>query len=129
MAMGIAGMMEPALTPPHQLTRPASGTAPPEAIEQLAHAVAAGADSARLAPAFRVFLTDALRQRLGRRLAGARGWQSLGCDNVVGRGITRLDTRVEWICYSKGVGPAPNLLATALHGADWRAAGVDLYSF
>jgi CubicO group peptidase (beta-lactamase class C family) len=129
MAFGIAGILEPALTPPHLLTRSVSATAPPEPIEHLAHDVAAGVDSARLASGFKAFISVALREGLGRRLANVHSWLPLGCDNVEGHAISRLGTRVKWICYSKGLGPAPNRLATVLYGPDWRAAGIDLYPF
>jgi hypothetical protein len=74
MALGIAGIMEPALMPPHLLQRAASAAAPPEPLDHLAHDVAAGVASAQLAPEFKAFISDALRQRLRRRLAGVRGW-------------------------------------------------------
>jgi hypothetical protein len=70
-----------------------------------------------------------MRERLGRRISDAHSWTSLGCDSVQDRNISRLDARIRWICYAKGMGPEPNLLATVLYGADWLAAGVDLYSF
>lgn len=129
MAMTIAGIIEPQLTPPHLLTRLPTEEKPPVALEALLRDVAAGAASAPLAPGFKAFVSDALRERVAQRLKEAQGWIFLGCDRVEGRGIERLGTRVARICYARGLGPAPNTLVTTLYGADWRAAGIDFYSF
>lgn len=129
MAFGIAGILEPALTPPHLLQRPTSDVQPPEAIARLVADVSAGRDSVRITPALKAFLSEAMRGRLGRRVRRERTWTSLGCDGVEGRSIARLGTRIRWICYAKGLDPEPGLFVSVLYGADWRAAGVDLYSF
>jgi CubicO group peptidase (beta-lactamase class C family) len=129
MAFSIAGILEPKLTPPHRLPGVLSEATPPDAIDHLLHEISAGEDSVRITPGFRAFLSDAMRERLGRRISDAHSWTSLGCDSVQDRNISRLDARIRWICYAKGMGPEPNLLATVLYGADWLAAGVDLYSF
>lgn len=57
----------------------------------------------------------------------------VGCENVTGRQMSRLDTRVEWLCYAKG--PVRrgeregSVVITVLYGAAWRVAGIDLYFF
>jgi len=129
MAFGIAGILEPALTPPHLLQRPASEVQPPEAINRLLADVSAGTASVRITPTFKAFISDATRERLGRRVRRERTWTSLGCDSAEGRRISRLGTRITWICYAKGLDPEPGLLVTVLYGENWRAAGIDLYSF
>ena len=128
-AMSIAGMLEPGLVPPHLMEPMSSGAKPPQAIDQLLRDVATEAASARVTPGLSAFLSADQRARMARELKGATGWTFVGCDGVEGRGIARLGTQVVRICYSKGRGAAPNSLVTVLYGADWRAAGIDFYSF
>jgi hypothetical protein len=52
-------------------------------------------------------------------------WTPLGCESVHGRGIARLRSRIEHICYAKGSAKGGSLLFTVLYGSDWRAAGLD----
>ncbi len=129
MAVTIAGIMEPRLTAPHALRRAPSEVKPAQPIDRLLQDISAGADSARIAPGLKAFVSDALRESVGRRLTGAQGWTFIGCDSVEGRGISRLGTQVARICYARGLGAAPNSLVTVLYGADWRAAGFDFYSY
>jgi len=129
MAVTIAGIMEPRLTAPHALRRAPSEVKPAQPIDRLLQDISAGADSARIAPGLKAFVSDALRKSVGRRLTGAQGWTFIRCDPVEGRGISRLGTQVARICYARGLGAAPNSLVTVLYGADWRAAGFDFYSY
>src|SRR4029077_14370720 len=129
MAMTTAGIIEPRLVPPHVWQGTPSGARPPEAIDQLLRKVATGAESERLAPGLKTFLTADLRERIARRLKGATGWTFVGCDGVEGRGLSRLGSPIARICYAKGSGSAPNSLVTVLYGAEWRAAGIEFYSF
>jgi CubicO group peptidase (beta-lactamase class C family) len=127
-ALGIAGLLEPRLTPPHLLQQELSVT-PPESIDDLLHDIAGGSALARLSPGLKLFITDDMRERLRQRISPVLVWESVGCDDVRDRSISRLGTRIRWICYSKGEGAVPSLLVTVLYGADWRAASIDLYSF
>ena len=129
MAMSIAGMLEPRLVPPHLMEPLSSGPRPPQAIDRLLADIASGAATARLAPGLAAFLTTDQRARIGRELKRAAGWTFVGCDAVEGRGIARLGTQVRRICYTKGQGATRNSLVTVLYGADWRAAGIESYSF
>jgi CubicO group peptidase (beta-lactamase class C family) len=132
-ASGIAGILEPALTPPHLLPGRLPGARPPKGIEDLLRAVAVGRDSAEVTPALRALTLPGRRERLARLLKGLQGWTFLGCENVNGRQMTRLNTRIQWICYAKG--PVRegeregHVVITVLYGAAWRAAGIDLYFF
>ena len=129
MAMSIAGIIEPRLVPPHVWRGSPSGAKPPETIDQLLRDIATGAASDRLAPGLDAFMSPDLRDRIARRLKGVASWTFVGCDGVEGRGLSRLGSQITRICYAKGLGPAPNSLVTVLYGAEWRAAGIEFYSF
>src|SRR6266704_3677181 len=124
MAVTIAGILEPRLTPPHMLRRAPSEVKPPQPIDRLLQDIAGGVETTHLTPGLKAFISDPLRESVGRRLKGAQGWTFVGCDPVEGRGIARLGTQVVQICYARGLGAAPNSLVTVLYGTDWRAAGV-----
>lgn len=65
------------------------------------------------------------RQLIGGLLEGIRTWTPLGCERVGDRGIVRLRSRIEHICYAKGTAKQVSLLVTVLYGSGWRAAGLD----
>ncbi len=123
----VAGILEPALRAPHLL--PPSSEGPPVPLERLLADVAAGKASSRLAPGLRAFASRRVRQEWDRALADVSRWEGLGCDDVSGRGISRLGTRIERICYARGTGADSRLLATVAYGANWQAAALDSYEF
>jgi hypothetical protein len=98
-------------------------------MEHLLRNVATGAASDRVTPGLLAFMSPDLRDRIARRLKGAASWTFVGCDDVEGRGLSRLGSQIARICYTKGSGPAPNALATVLYSAEWRAASIEFYSF
>ncbi len=124
-AVGIAGLVEPALTPPHRLASPLKGPTPPISIEQLLRSVASGSESALVTPEFRATFPSPRRQLIGGLLEGIHTWTALGCERVRDRGIVRLRSRIAHICYAKGTAEQGSLLFTVLYGRDWRAAGFD----
>jgi CubicO group peptidase (beta-lactamase class C family) len=124
-AVGIAGLVEPALTPPHRLASPLKGATPPGSIEQLLRSVASGSESALVTPEFRATFPSARRQVIGGLLEGIDTWTPLGCERVRDRGIVRLRSRIEHTCYAKGTAKQGSVLFTVLYGSDWRAAGLD----
>lgn len=128
LALGVAGLMEPRLTPPHWLQRELPGT-PPESIDHLLHDIVKGGAFERLSPGLKFLVSDDMRERFRQRINPVRVWKSVGCDDVESRSISRIGTPIRWICYSKGEGAVPSLLVTVFYGADWRAAGIDFYSF
>lgn len=132
-ASGMAGMLEPVLTPPHLLPGRLPGAGPRKAIQDLLGDVAAGRDSAEVTPGLRALTPPARRARIASLLKGLQALTLVGCENVGGRQMSRLGTRIERICYAKG--PVRegeregNVVVTVLYGAAWRAAGIDLYFF
>ena len=124
---GIAGILEPDLRAPHLL--PPGDRGPPEPIENLLSGVTAGHASAKLVPGLRTFASKSVREEWAPTVAGGRRWESLGCDDVAGRGISRLGALVERICYGRVTGARGGLLASVAYTADWKAAFLDSYAY
>jgi hypothetical protein len=76
-------------------------------------------------PEFRATFPKPRRELIAGFLKMIHTWTLLGCDNVRGRGISRLRSRIEYICYAKGTAKEGSLLFTVLYGSGWRAAGLD----
>jgi CubicO group peptidase (beta-lactamase class C family) len=124
-AVGIAGLFEPALLAPHLVSRRPQGATPPTSIEQLLRAVASGTEARLVTPEFRDTFPRPRRRLLAGLLPGIQSWTPLGCDDVHERKISRLRSRIEHICYAKGNAGHGSLLVTVLYDSGWRAAGVD----
>jgi len=124
-AVGIAGLVEPALAAPHHLSGGVKGSNPPAPIERLLDAIAAGREAPLVTPEFKDTFPQARREIIGSFLQMIHTWTPLGCDDVRGRGVSRLNSRVEHICYSKGTGRGVSFLFTVPYASDWRAAGLD----
>lgn len=123
-AVGIAGLVEPALTPPHLLSQRLKST-PPTPIDRLLRAVVSRNEAPLSTPEFTDTFPAARRQLLAGFLEAIHTWTALGCDDVRDRGISRLRSRIEHICYTKGTAEQGTLLFTVLYGSGWRAAGLD----
>jgi CubicO group peptidase (beta-lactamase class C family) len=120
-AAGIAAIFEPAITPPHLMTRALDGPAPPTPIQSLLKRVAVS-DSAGITPELHGFLLPWARTDAGNTLADVKSWTALGCDGVAGRGIARLTSAIEHICYARGVGKERRVIVSVFYTGDWRAA-------
>ncbi|HEY7613290.1 MAG TPA: serine hydrolase domain-containing protein [Gemmatimonadales bacterium] len=123
----IAGILEPALLPPHLL--PVSDSGPPEPIDRLLADVATGKAQPRLTAGLRTFASKSVRESWGQSIADVSRWENLGCDAVGDRGISRLGTRLERVCYARGTGADSRLLVSVGYGRDWRPAELDSYNF
>lgn len=124
-AVGIAGLLEPVLTPPHLLPRPIKGATPPASIDRLLRAIASRTEAQLVTSEFRDTFPGPRRELIAEFLESIHTWAALGCDDVRGRGISRLRSRIEHICYAKGTAKQGSLLFTVLYGSGWRAAGLD----
>jgi CubicO group peptidase (beta-lactamase class C family) len=124
-AVGIAGLLDPALTPPHHLPGGLKGPTPPSSIERLLRKIAAGSESQLVTPEFKATFPEARRALIAGFLEAIHTWTPLGCDNVRDRGISRLRSKIEHICYVKGTGKPGSLLFTVPYARGWRAAGLD----
>jgi hypothetical protein len=70
-----------------------------------------------------------VREEWGQSIAPVSRWESLGCDAVGDRGISRLGTSIERICYARGIGADSRLLVSVAYGKDWQAAEMDSYQY
>jgi CubicO group peptidase (beta-lactamase class C family) len=126
-AFGIAGILEPALKPPHLFEVPLASATPPQPVDRLLADIVAGKDSAKLTPGLSAVTPKARRKRIGEWLEVINSWTSLGCDAVADRRISRLGAEVHQICYARGTAKGGGILFSILYDAGWRATGIDLY--
>jgi CubicO group peptidase (beta-lactamase class C family) len=124
-AVGIAGIVEPALRAPHHAQIGSKGGSPPMPIDRFLRAIADGRDSALVTPEFTATFPAARRRIIASFLGLIETWSFLGCDMVRSRGITRLRSRIERICYAKGTGQGRSWLFTVPYDRGWRAVGLD----
>jgi CubicO group peptidase (beta-lactamase class C family) len=127
-AQAIAGILEPALRPPHTIAaRLPGGSITPPISDLLKQIVAR--DSAGVTAGLHRFLSAAARQEWAELLGPVRSWTPLGCDAVTERRIVRLGAEVERICYARGTGASAPLLVSVYYAAGGRAAYLDFYPF
>jgi CubicO group peptidase (beta-lactamase class C family) len=124
-AVALAGLVEPALASPHLLSTRLPGPTPPKGIHQLLRAIASGSEAGLVTPELKATFPGPRREIIAGLLQAIHTWTPLGCDDVRDRGITRLRSRIEHICYAKGTAKQGSLLFTVLYAAGWRAAGLD----
>jgi CubicO group peptidase (beta-lactamase class C family) len=123
-ATALAGLLEPRLTMPQLLPQPLSEN-PPTPISRLLAALARNSESSLATPELRSTFPADRRETIASFLQAVDTWTPLGCDSVGRRGITRLRSKIEHICYAKGTGKPGSPLFTVLYDRDWRAAGLD----
>jgi len=117
-AYGIAGMLEPALQPPH-LMSPRTGPTPPGPI----------LDLSRLTPRLARFLTKDDRDWLGGLSDPSRQWTSLGCDDVRSTHTAYLGADVAFACHARAARGTSGTALSVLYTSDWHVAGLDTYQY
>ena len=131
-AYGIAGMLEPALEPPHRMGA-AGGRMPPRPIPDLVRLIVSGSDSSRITARYARFLTPADRDDYRPLLDASRRWTSLGCDAVGSRRISRLGAAVAFVCHARSArsadGGGGGTALSVLYTTDWRVTGIDTYQY
>jgi CubicO group peptidase (beta-lactamase class C family) len=128
-AQGIAGILEPALQPPHLLSKAMRGPTPPLAIPDLLRRVATGDEAGMVTPGARPILLPAARHQLGETLRNVRSWMALGCEPVIGRKIRWLGADVAQICYARGTGESERTVVTVYYTGNWQAAYFDYENY
>jgi CubicO group peptidase (beta-lactamase class C family) len=124
-SLAIAGILEPALTPPERLTSPAGRDTPREPIPSLLGWMAVNSHPDRLTPGLRRFTSAASRKELDLVLQKTRDWSFIACDTPRDA-FDYLDSKVAFICYAKGNRARAGTLVTVYYDKAWRATGVDL---
>jgi CubicO group peptidase (beta-lactamase class C family) len=126
--LAVAGILEPALTPPERVVSLPGRDAPPESIALLLGWIAAGTHTARLTPGLLGFTTPASRSDMATTVQETGNWSFVGCERPRDA-FVYLDAKVAHICYEKGSSNDGGTLVTVYYDATWRAAGVELDSF
>jgi len=128
-AFGIAGMLEPALQPPHLVTSPNSRP-PPSPIPALLRAIVAQPDSAPITPRFRRFLSSDLIDWYRGLTAEGRQWTFAGCDVLTPLGFSYLGSPIAYACHARSARASGGGTAVSVfYTVDWRAAGVEGYGY
>ena len=128
-AYGIAGLLEPALQPPHLVT-PRGGPQPPAAIPVLLRAIVSEPDSAPITARFRRFLSKDLTAWYGGLAAENRQWTFAGCDAITSLRFTYLGSAIAHVCHARSASPAGGGTAVSVfYTAGWRAAGIEGYGY
>jgi CubicO group peptidase (beta-lactamase class C family) len=125
---GIAGILEPALLPPH-VTAKVSPAQAPSSIPALLTAIAAGKATTNVSDGLRRFIAPAFRKDVSDLLHAVQTWTMLGCDLVVDRHLSRLGSPVERICYARGTGPAARSIVAVSFTPDSAATFLDWYDY
>jgi CubicO group peptidase (beta-lactamase class C family) len=123
----VAGILEPALLPPHLL--PTSRGGPREPIQALIAAVVADTAGPRITPGLRAFTSESTREEWREGLQAVRRWESAGCDDLAARGLERLGGRIVRVCYARALGDGFRRLVSVAYTNEWIATDLDSYSY
>ena len=126
-SLAIAGLLEPALTPPERLASLPGRDVPRDPIPSLLGWMAEESHGDHLTPGLRRFSSLATRAELRGVIRQTHDWSFIGCDRPRDA-FDYLDSRVAFICYEKGIGKG-GTLATVYYDAAWRASGVEVDPF
>jgi CubicO group peptidase (beta-lactamase class C family) len=124
-AEGVAGMLEPALQPPHRFQTPLKGALSPLPVGELLVRIVEGTDTSAVTPGLHRFLSPPARKELGQLLAPVRSWTAVGCDDVSGRQLTWLAASIARVCYYTGTAPDKRMVVSVAYNSEWRAAHLD----
>ena len=128
MAAQVAGILEPALTPPHALTAPLPGPPPAVAVREAARRAIVERDTTLLTPGYARFVLGQQDEGAGAMFAAVTDWVPLGCDELGARGFERLGAMVERVCYARAAFPLGRVLFEVLY-AGGRVADIAPYTF
>jgi hypothetical protein len=127
-SVGIAGILEPALTPPERVGSLPGPERPRERIDSLLRWIAAGTHAERLTAGLERFASSETRAELGETVRGAGDWSPIGCERPRDA-FDYLDSGVAFICYEKARSETGGMLVTVYYDAAWRATGIELDAF
>jgi CubicO group peptidase (beta-lactamase class C family) len=125
-AEAIAGMLEPALQPPHRLAGMLPGVRPPASFPSLLTGISAGTSNDRVTPGLRHALTEDWREDLAHTARTVKAWRTLGCDEVRNRHMQWLSAQIERVCYYAGNDRDGDMVAAVFFTPEWRVAHLEL---
>lgn len=128
-ALGIAGLLDPSLVPPHRLSSALPGPRPPEPVDTVLRRLARDTGDAALTPGLRRFLTAQDRREWSELASDVVSWVPLGCDAVSGPPIERLGASVTHTCYARGTSARGASILTIFYTGDWRVADANSYRY
>ena len=127
-ALGIAGLLDPSLVPPHRLASPLPGPEPPVPLDSAMRALADDSTSSLLTPGLRRFLSPEARREWRELGAGVTAWTALGCDRATAP-VELLGAETAAWCYVRGRGPEGGVVVTLSYTGDWHLADAESYRY
>jgi len=130
-ALGIAGLYDQGLVPPHRLAAPLATGRSPVPLDSVLGRLADGSDSAMTTTGLHRFLGEAERRDWRDAVDGITRWTALGCERAVDHPIERFGAPVAWICYARGdrARAEGGLGVSVLWTEDWRVADAEAYEY
>jgi len=127
-ASGIAGLYNPALTPPH-LMNEATGDPATEALIRRVIAAFIAEDASLLTPAFASVLTADERKQTAAMLKATQRSIFVGCDSMAAHNVERYGAVVDRFCYVKMPLVSGGRALTFWITKDDKVAGFTLYAY
>jgi hypothetical protein len=124
-SFGVAGLIEPALQPPHLGPLPAAAPPVPRPSHMLLKALARGVSVSGVTPELHAFLSPKARAALRPLTRPEILWTFAGCDAVASQRIERLGASVDHLCYARGHANDADHLLEVVYTADRRVAVID----
>jgi D-alanyl-D-alanine carboxypeptidase len=121
-AEAIAGIVAPALQPPHRLSDALPGRGAPMSFQSVLTGITAGIGSDGVTLGFRHALTKEWLADLAHTARTMAAWKPLGCDEVRTRQMQWLSASIERICYYAGQDRKGEMIAAVFFTPEWRVA-------
>jgi CubicO group peptidase (beta-lactamase class C family) len=125
----IAGILEPALTPPHALPAPLAGPAPAHSVMEVARRAIVERDTTLLTPGYARFLLAQPAGNAGAMFGQLTDWTPLGCEDLGDRAFERLGATAERACYARAAFPQGGVLFEVLYAENDRITDIQPYTF
>ena len=126
--LGIAGLLDSTLVPPHRLGAALPGPRPPLPVDSVLRILAADSASTLLTPGLRRYLSPENRGEWRELGAGVPEWTALGCD-AARPPVEVLGAVASRYCYARRRGPEGGVVLTLAYTADWHLADAESYDF
>jgi len=129
MSQQIAGILEPALTPPHALAAPLPGPPPALSVMEIARRAIVERDTTLLTTGYARFILAQPAGPAGAMFAQLTDWTPLGCEDLGDRAFERLGATVVRVCYARAAFPQGGVLFEVLYTGTGRITDIQPYTF